>query len=86
MTKKLDERLCYTVSEETIARTRNCKKDFSCLKEQREDLCPIDSCVKGEVHFIKCLNKTSCVYQGSFGNGVVCYCPTRKELYNTHGV
>ena len=86
MSKKLDEQLYYTVSEETITRTQRCEKDFSCLKGQREDLCLVDSCVNGEVHFIKCLNKESCSYQGSFGSGFICYCPTRKELYNKHGV
>ncbi len=86
MSKKLDKQPCYNVSEETIARTQRCNKDFSCLKEKREDLCQVESCVNGKVHFIKCLNKESCVYQGTLGSGIVCYCPTRKELYNKHGV
>jgi len=86
MSKKLDKQPCYTVSEETIKETKRCKKGFSCLKEQREDLCQVDSCVDDEVPFIKCMNKDSCSYQGTLGNGIVCYCPTRKELYNKHGI
>jgi len=86
MSKKQDKQLCYTISEETIAITQRCKKGFSCLSGEREDLCLVESCVNGDVHFIKCLNKESCSYQGTFGSGVVCYCPTRKELYNKHGV
>ena len=86
MNKKLDGQPCYTVSKETIAKTLRCNKGFSCLKGQNEDLCIVDSCINGEVHFIKCLNKESCAYQGTFGDGVICYCPTRKELYNKHGV
>ncbi len=86
MTEDLDEQLCYAVSKETIARTQRCNKNFSCLKGQRDDLCIVESCIDGEVHFIKCLNKVSCPYQGTFGAGVICYCPTRKELYNKHGV
>ena len=86
MSKKLDEQPCYAVSEETIAGTQSCEKGFSCLKGQREDLCLVEYCVNGKVHFIKCLNEESCPYQGTFGDGVICYCPTRKELYNKHGV
>ena len=76
----------YTVSGETIAETKRCKKGFSCLTEQREDLCQIESCINAKVHFIKCLNKESCSYQDPYGDGFLCYCPTSKELYNKHGV
>jgi hypothetical protein len=85
MSKKHDEQTEFTVSEETIAATQRCKKDFSCLNGKREDLCPVESCINGEVHFIKCLNKEACPYQGTFGDGAVCYCPTRKELFNKYG-
>jgi len=86
MCKKTDELQCHRVSEETIAETTKCEKDFSCLQGQHDDLCPIDYCVNGKVHFIKCLNGQGCSYQGSFGNGLLCHCPVRKELYNKHGV
>ena len=86
MANKLSEQPDYAVSEETILKTQRCKKGFSCLKKQRDDLCQIESCINDEVHFIKCLNKESCPYQGTFGYGFLCYCPTRKELYNKHGV
>ena len=76
----------YTVSEETITETKKCKKGFSCLPGQREDLCQVESCINGKVHFIKCLDKDPCPYQDTFGDGVICHCPIRKELYNKHGV
>jgi hypothetical protein len=76
----------YTVSEETITETKKCKKGFSCLTGQREDLCQVESCINGKVHFIKCLDKDPCPYQDTFGDGVICHCPIRKELYNKHGV
>lgn len=86
MSKKPEEHAAYAIAEETLARTLRCQKGFSCLKSPREDLCLIDSCVNGQIHFIKCLNKERCAYQGTFGHGVICYCPTRKELFNKHGV
>jgi hypothetical protein len=83
----MDEKSRYTISEETIAETKRCKKGFSCLTGQREDLCPIESCINGKVHFIKCFSTTSCSYRVVYsGDEGFCYCPTRKELYNKHGV
>lgn len=85
MSKKEDKQTSYSVSAETLAETKRCNKDFSCQKGPREDLCPIDYCVAGKVHFIKCQNKEICPYQSTFGDGVICNCPTRKELYNKYG-
>jgi hypothetical protein len=86
MIKKLDEQPCYRVSEEAIAETKKCMKDFSCLTGLREGLCQVDYCVSGKVHFIKCLNEKHCPYTTTFGDGLICHCPTRKEIYNKHGV
>jgi hypothetical protein len=82
----MDKKSRYTVSDETIAETKRCMKGFSCLKGQREDLCQVESCINDKVHFIKCLNKDACSYQDTFGDSIICYCPTRKELHNKHGV
>jgi hypothetical protein len=82
----MDEKPPYTVSEETIAETKRCEKGFSCLKKRSEDLCQIESCVNGKVHFIKCRSTNSCSYQIHYGYNCICLCPTRKELYNKHDV
>jgi len=82
----MDKKNRHSVSEEAIAETKKCKKGFSCLSKQSEDLCQIESCVNGKVHFIQCLSTTSCSYQLHFGSECICTCPTRKELYNQHGV
>ena len=86
MCKTLSEQLSYRVSEETLAETKKCDRDFSCQKKLLEPLCSIDYCVGGEVHFIKCMNKKSCSYRSTFGYDFICNCPTRKELYSKHGV
>ena len=84
--EQTDKQPCYMVSDETIAEGKKCEKGFSCLTGQREDLCQVESCINGKVHFIKCMNKEPCSYQGTFGDGVICHCPVQKELYNKHGV
>ena len=82
----MDKTTCHNVPEETIAETQRCEKGFSCLNEGTEDLCQIESCVNGKVHFIKCLSTKSCSYQIHYGDKCICLCPTRKELYNLYHV
>lgn len=86
MFKKLDNQPCYRVSEEVISETKKCMKGLSCLTGLNEGLCQVDYCVDGKVHFIKCLDVKHCPYKASFGGGWICHCPTRKEIYNKHGV
>ncbi len=71
---------------EVLDATLKCDKAFSCLEAERTDLCPVQSCIAGEVHFIKCLNEDPCAYQVAFGEGHVCNCPARKEIYNRYGI
>jgi hypothetical protein len=73
-----------TVSDESLQATTNCEKRFTCLRGKSEALCAVESCIDGKVHFIKCLNDVFCPYQHSFGNGYLCTCPTRKEIYNKY--
>jgi hypothetical protein len=68
----MDEKSRHTVSEETRAETKRCKKGFSCLTGQREDFCQVEECINGEGHFIKCLSKEPCSYRGTFGDGIIC--------------
>lgn len=82
----MDKLKRYNVSEETTEETKKCDKDFSCLKGQHEDLCPVKDCVNGKVHFVECLNSTQCLYKTSFGESFICNCPTRKELFNKHKI
>jgi len=74
------------VSDEVKQSATNCKKDFSCLKAGRNDLCQVKYCVGGKLHFIKCLNQEYCSYQHAFGDEFFCSCPVRKELYNRYGI
>ena len=71
-----------SVSDEARRAATKCEKVFSCLEGGRNDLCEVESCIDGKVHFLKCLNDSYCSYQQSFGYGVLCSCPVRMEIFN----
>ncbi len=56
------------------------------LEGNRNDLCTVEHCVDGRVHFIRCKNQEHCSYQLNFGDGFICTYPMRKELYNRYRV
>ena len=78
------------VSDEVRRAATNCKKEFSCLERERNNICTVlctkEDCINGIVHFIKCLNEGSCSYQHSFGDGFICGCPVRKEIFNKYKI
>lgn len=76
----------FHVSDETTQQTTNCQKGFSCLKGNRNDLCAVEHCVDGRIHFIMCKNQEGCSYQLTFGDDFICICPIRKEPYNRYRV
>ena len=76
----------FFINEKIIEETKDCLKNFSCLKEERNDLCKISSCFDCEIHFIQCSNKELCSYQKKIGERIYCDCPVRKEIYDTHKI
>jgi len=73
------------IDEKTLKETTKCDRDFICLSDIRQ-ICLINNCVAGTVHFIKCEHDVNCNYQIPFGNLFVCSCPTRKEIYNKYNL
>jgi hypothetical protein len=74
------------VSDAARAATTQCKNDFCCLKGKIENLCPVENCIGGEVHFIKCQKTGGCSYCCSFGYEHFCACPVRKEIFNKYEI
>ncbi len=74
----------FRVSDEAQRIARDCAKGFSCLRKEGKDLCPVELAIGGKVHFVRCLNDGHCSYQYSFGNGFICGCPVRKEIFNKY--
>ena len=86
MIEYLDARRIYEIEENIIKDTTKCNYDFGCL-ENENHLCldaKVAFCVGGQVHFIDCPEKF-CKSKMDFGNGKICSCPTRKEIYNKYG-
>ena len=71
------------ISEESIRTAQKCLKKFTCLKS-RMDLCTIKTCINNKIHFIEPVNGEYCSFKMRFGNGFVCNCPVRKELFNNY--
>ena len=74
------------VSDEAQSAATNCKKEFSCLKGERNELCTVEQCIDGKTHFIKCMSDGYCSYQHTFGSGFLCSCSVRKELFNKYKI
>lgn len=70
------------INEETLKNTTKCKKKFSCLKGNRNDLCKVKSSINGKINFVECINSKDCNYRISYGYSFICMCPVRNEFYN----
>ncbi len=73
------------VDAETLKKTTQCNKNFSCLYEKNK-ICQVELNVDDKIHFVKCRSKESCNYRRSFGYSFVCLCPVRKELFNRYNI
>lgn len=74
------------VSLEARRATKMCPSGFSCLAGDRKNLCVVESCVNGEVIFVRCLHDGNCSYRHPFGNGNFCVCPVRKEIFDRYKI
>ncbi|CAG0951356.1 MAG: hypothetical protein OIN86_08535 [Candidatus Methanoperedens sp.] len=72
------------MDEDILKTATRCKKNLSCLSGS--DICKVELCVDGKIHFIKCMNLEPCHYRIPFGYSFVCRCPVRKELFNSHKI
>ncbi|CAG0996542.1 hypothetical protein METP2_02955 [Methanosarcinales archaeon] len=70
--------------DEEILKKVNCKKNLSCLSGT--DICKVELCIDGKIHFIKCINLEPCHHRISFGYSFICKCPVRKELFNKYKI
>ncbi len=70
------------INEAIINETKNCNKDFSCLKNKEHLFCKVRRCINSSVHFIECIDDIKCSYRINYGDCVICSCPIRKEVFN----
>ncbi len=74
------------ISDEIIKSATECDNSLQCLKNPENIKCKVERCIEKEVHFIKCLYKSTCSYKMSFGHSYLCNCPVRKEIFNKYKI
>jgi hypothetical protein len=77
-------KMVIKIDEDILKTASMCKKNLSCLSGS--DICKVEFCVDGKIHFIKCMNLEPCHYRMPFGYSFVCRCPVRKELFNRYKI
>ncbi len=74
------------VSDAAKLLSRQCPRNFACLESNGRDVPKITNCVEGKIHFVDCKAGQTCLYAMEFGEGRICLCPTRIELYRKYGI
>lgn len=75
----------FDISEEILAKAKNCDRDFACLTEEDQPSCKISHCVNDKILFLEKLER-HCPYHLSYAHEYVCNCPVRIEIYQKYGV
>jgi hypothetical protein len=69
------------IDEEIRKQATNCPRNFACF--DGEPLCQVDH---GTLFFVVPPAKIPyCPYIMAFGDGHVCHCPVRREIFRRHG-
>jgi len=76
----------FKVNEETLKKTDDCTKDFSCISPSGDGLCKVEETTNSNVHLIECKDIIECNYRFPFGDAYFCQCPTREEILTVYGV
>jgi hypothetical protein len=73
------------INKETIEKTTKCAFGCKCLTDEVHSLCTTESVIAGYGLFVnKTANNHLCTYKMSFGNGTICTCPTRFEIFDRY--
>lgn len=72
------------IDNETINKTTKCPSCLKCLNDNNHQLCRPESPIKGYGIFIDAKESNSCPYKMSFGNGTICNCPVRYEIFKLY--
>ena len=91
----------FEIADEIQKRTFYCTKEFNCLKDDTQrvcPLCPVAKCIDGGTYFIKCLGNNDCHYRARIHLNSTfseqdfrrlyykCTCPVRMEIYHKYQV
>ena len=76
----------FEVNEGTLARTTECPSGHACLTNGTDLPCKVRYALFDDSHVIDSANNLRCVYRKPRTSWCSCTCPTRKEIYDRHGV
>ena len=72
------------VINKKIIRKTKCPFNFVCLSNPDKILCKAESKVGSTILFVKPTNGSICNYRTNFGDGHICTCPVRNEIYKKY--
>jgi hypothetical protein len=72
------------VSKETLQETTECLYDFACLSENTHPLCLALLPLRDDGVLIKSIESRECSYKSAMGNGCICTCPVRREIWDLY--
>ena len=72
------------VINKKIIKNTKCPFNFTCLSNTNKIRCKIESNVGNTVLFVKSTNGSTCNYRTNFGEGHICSCPVRNEIYKKY--
>ena len=72
------------ISDQILNETKECTRGFSCLKTAQDKdpkICEVLDANGKNVLFLKTKRIVECPYQISFGESLICMCPTRFAIH-----
>jgi len=75
------------IPDQILNETKECTRGFSCLKtepDKEQKNCEVLYANGKNVLFLKTKKIVDCPYQISFGEGLICMCPTRFAIHGKY--
>ena len=73
------------INKKIIKKTK-CPFNFVCLSDTDKISCKVETNINHSVLFVKPTNGSLCNYRTNFGEGYICKCPVRKEIYEKYNL
>lgn len=75
------------ISDQILSETKECTRGFSCLntvQDKNPKICEVLDADGENVLFLKTKRIAECSYQISFGESLICTCPTRYAIHEKY--
>jgi len=79
---KKENAVALIIDRKSIQKTTKCPSEFKCLTDETHPCCvPASPVIEGYGLFVLTARQHSCPYNMAFGNGFICNCPSRYEIF-----